>query len=248
MKSRPWPTNRGENRGLSSQDRRLAVSELRRAGTTMDDSKPTLFRPLGRTGVLTSTKTNRATDIENEAADTGVAATSSSSSRRLLQLLLLVAALVVLADQLLKAWVIRELPLGHRRNVITGALQIVHTESAGILGGRLAGLPSWAVASVTTALLVGLLGLAFALGARRWLWLAGGLALGGTVSNLIDRVRFGTVTDLLVVGPIRQTNLADLAVVIGGAGLVLVIATRIAVGSSGAQPHTDSEPAGRNLP
>jgi signal peptidase II len=42
-----------------------------------------------------------------------------------------------------------------------------------------------------------------------------GLALGGAVGNLIDRLRFGGVVDFLEVGPWPVFNLADTAIVVG---------------------------------
>ncbi len=42
-----------------------------------------------------------------------------------------------------------------------------------------------------------------------------GLDLGGAVGNLVDRVRFGEVTDFLKLGPWPVFNLADSAIVVG---------------------------------
>jgi len=42
-----------------------------------------------------------------------------------------------------------------------------------------------------------------------------GLILGGTVGNLIDRLRFGGVTDFIDIGLWPAFNIADSAVVVG---------------------------------
>lgn len=47
-----------------------------------------------------------------------------------------------------------------------------------------------------------------------------GLVLGGGLANLVERVLFGRVTDLLVLGELTAINLADLAILAGLAFLL----------------------------
>lgn len=46
-------------------------------------------------------------------------------------------------------------------------------------------------------------------------WIALGLILGGTIGNLIDRSRFGAVTDFISLGWWPAFNIADSAIVVG---------------------------------
>ena len=58
--------------------------------------------------------------------------------------------------------------------------------------------------------------------AEDWpLRLALGLQLGGAIGNLVDRLRFGTVTDFISVGSFAVFNVADAAISLGVAILVL---------------------------
>jgi len=167
----------------------------------------------------------------------------SVSGRRIPRALLLMVGLVAVVDQLTKAWVIGQIPFGQTREVIPGVLQIARIESYGLLWGL---APAVAVAF---AGLLGLIAVGLAIGARRWfylpagarrwLWLSAGLVLGGTLSNLVDRGRYGAVTDFLVIAPthqgnaglvgqtnlnpVGQTNLADLAITLGVLGLLIVV-------------------------
>ena len=47
------------------------------------------------------------------------------------------------------------------------------------------------------------------------MWLAGGLLIGGAVSNLIDRVARGSVVDFIDFSFWPTFNLADVAIVVG---------------------------------
>lgn len=48
-----------------------------------------------------------------------------------------------------------------------------------------------------------------------------GMQLGGAIGNLIDRLRFGSVTDLLYVRPFPVFNIAD-AFIVTGVGLLMI--------------------------
>ena len=77
--------------------------------------------------------------------------------------------------------------------------------------------------SVLAALGISLWGLAARTGRDKWLCVALGLILGGTVGNLFDRVVFGGVRDFLYFYLIDWPvfNVADSCLVVG-AGLLLV--------------------------
>lgn len=81
----------------------------------------------------------------------------------------------------------------------------------------------FAIVSVLAAVGISLWGLRRATGADRWLCIALGLILGGTLGNLFDRVVFGGVRDFLHFYLFEWPvfNVADSCLVVG-AGLLLV--------------------------
>jgi signal peptidase II len=135
------------------------------------------------------------------------------------QLFIWLVAFVIAIDQITKAWVIDDV---RTRTTLLGVVRIVHIDNPSFAGGRFSA-QTWLAALIASGCLVGLIGTAIALGARAWLWLPAGLVVGGTLSNVVDRVRLGFVTDFVAVGPLGQANLADIAIVIGGFGVAGLI-------------------------
>jgi signal peptidase II len=135
--------------------------------------------------------------------------------------LLGVAGAVLLADQAAKATVRARLGYGDTTR-LGGVLELHHTRNAGLLGGTLQG------AAVPVGLLT-VVGLAAALvvyarhpaltTTRR---VACGLLLGGSVGNLVDRLRLGYVTDFIARNERNAFNLADLAIY-AGLGLMVIL-------------------------
>jgi signal peptidase II len=125
-----------------------------------------------------------------------------------------VALAAVIADQVTKHVVTGTLPLDHAVHV-AGPLSIHHVQNSGIAFG----LFSSATAAVIglTAIAVGWMLFFFARSGARHpvLPVALGLVIGGSVSNLLDRVRLGYVTDFLDLRYWPSFNLADSFIVIG---------------------------------
>jgi signal peptidase II len=73
--------------------------------------------------------------------------------------------------------------------------------------------------------------------------LAMGLQLGGAIGNLIDRLRFGTVTDFISVGNFAVFNVADASITVGV--LIMVVWMWMKERNQKAHPpaSTPSEPA-----
>jgi signal peptidase II len=128
--------------------------------------------------------------------------------------LLLVAAAAVAADQVTKQLVARTLTLGDAVE-LSGPLSIHHVHNSGIAFGLFSSATSVVIG--LTGIAVGCLVLFFARSARRHplLPVALGLVLGGSVSNLLDRVRLGYVTDFLDLAYWPSFNLADTFIVVG---------------------------------
>ncbi len=143
--------------------------------------------------------------------------------------LLAVACAAILADQLTKHIVATQLALGEDLHVL-GPFSIRHVQNTGIAFGLFAGATSLVVI-LTAVAVVWMLVYFGRSGARHpILPVALGLVIGGSVSNLVDRVRLGHVTDFLYIRWWPAFNLADSFIVIGVALLLgaLVLADRTA--------------------
>jgi signal peptidase II len=133
--------------------------------------------------------------------------------------LTLVALAAVAADQATKHLVSSQLALGERTAEV-GPFSIHHVQNSGIAFGLF---------SSATAIVIFLTGLAvlwmlafFARsGARHPVLPVGlGLVVGGSLSNLVDRIRLGHVTDFLDFSFWPAFNLADTFIVVGVAVLL----------------------------
>jgi signal peptidase II len=154
--------------------------------------------------------------------------------------LLAVSLAAVMADQLTKQIVISQLDLGDAIHV-TGPLYIHHVTNPGIAFGLFS---SWAsIVTIVTACAVLWMLVYFAKAGARHpvLPVALGLLIGGSLSNLIDRLRLGHVTDFLDLRFWPAFNLADTFIVVGVAILLAALVAaerqprirRTAPGSSG---------------
>ncbi len=141
--------------------------------------------------------------------------------------LLAVGAAAIVADQLTKQVIGRTLDVGDSVDIV-GPFSIHHVENSGIAFGLFSSRTTVVIA--VTALAVGWMVWFFARSGRRHpvLPVALGLVLGGSVANLIDRVRLGRVTDFLDLEAWPAFNLADTFIVVGVAVLfgALVLADR----------------------
>jgi signal peptidase II len=132
----------------------------------------------------------------------------------------LIALLALIADQLTKFWIRSNLLVGQSL-FEAGIFDIVRVPTnTGAAFGLFQG-HSFALTIVAIVGIVLLLFYAFFLYHRypilnnRLGWLALGLILGGTIGNLIDRLRFDGVTDFISIGFWPAFNLADSAIVVG---------------------------------
>ena len=141
--------------------------------------------------------------------------------------LAIVAGAAIVADQLTKQVVGRTLGLGDSVDLF-GPFSIHHVQNSGIAFGLFGSRTAIVIA--VTAVAVGAMLVFFARSGRRHpvLPVALGLVLGGSIANLIDRVRLGHVTDFLDLVAWPAFNLADTFIVVGVAILfgTLVLAER----------------------
>ena len=144
---------------------------------------------------------------------------------------MVVALLVVLADQATK-WAIIEWVRLYDRVPINDFINLTHQRNTGAAFSFLADAGGWqrwffvALSTVVSCVIA------------VWIWrirfegpaiLAAGLALvlGGAIGNLIDRIRFGYVTDFIqvylgeAIGYFPSFNVADSAITAGAALLIV---------------------------
>jgi signal peptidase II len=136
-----------------------------------------------------------------------------------------VALAAVVADQVTKHIVTRTVDLDDSVHVF-GPLSIHHVQNSGIAFGLFSSATA-IVTVVTAAAIVWMLAFFARSGARHpALPAAFGLLIGGSASNLFDRVRHGHVTDFIDVHwwGMRIFNLADAFIVVGVVILLIALA------------------------
>jgi signal peptidase II len=133
-----------------------------------------------------------------------------------------VAIAAIAADQLTKHIVSSKLALDEQVRVV-GPLSIHHVQNSGIAFGLFSSATF--VVIVLTTVAVGWMLVFFARSGSRHpvLPVALGLVIGGSLSNLVDRVRLGHVTDFLDLKFWPAFNLADSFIVVGVAILLLAL-------------------------
>jgi signal peptidase II len=141
------------------------------------------------------------------------------------------AGLVLVLDQASKWYLVAKVPLNSGFEV-TSFFNLVHVRNPGAAFGLLSGLDNrYLMLGLTILALIMILVLFLRFPLKtRWAAVGMGLAVGGALGNLIDRFRFGQVTDFLdfhMVGyhwPVF--NLADAALTCGFIILGLIIIRR----------------------
>jgi signal peptidase II len=188
----------------------------------------TLHRLPARTGrALTERLSPRAADVRVGSTTDGLTPISVAE-RRLgatwpqWASLATVAFAALGADQLTKAIVTSRLDLFDEVHVV-GPFSIHHVTNSGIAFGFFSSATSLVI--LLTSLAVAWMLYFFARSGSRHpiLPVALGLVMGGSVSNLIDRVRLGHVTDVLDLRYWPAFNLADTFIVVGVAALLLAL-------------------------
>jgi signal peptidase II len=141
--------------------------------------------------------------------------------------LVAVAGAAIAADQATKAIVSSSLALGESVDV-AGPLSIHHVQNSGIAFGLFPSATAAVIVLTGVAVTWMLVFFARSGGRHPILPVALGLLLGGSISNLADRVRLGHVTDFLDVRFWPAFNLADSFIVAGVAVLIgaLLLADR----------------------
>ena len=125
--------------------------------------------------------------------------------------------LVILLDQFIKRWVLLTLELHESKGLVPGVIGLTRVENTGAAFSILAG-QRWLLIGI--ALVASLLLIAILLRYNDGFWGTLGLAavLGGTVGNLVDRISYGHVIDILEFKFMNFAifNIADIFITLGG--------------------------------
>ena len=174
-----------------------------------------MSEPVRRLDVRVGSATDGLTPISAAERPLGAGWTQWSS-------LFAVALAAIGADQLTKGIVTSRLGLYDEVHV-AGPLSIHHVQNSGIAFGLFASATA-VVILLTTAAVAWMLYFFARSGSRHpVLPIALCLVIGGSVSNLVDRVRLGHVTDFLDLKFWPAFNLADSFIVVGVAILLLTL-------------------------
>jgi signal peptidase II len=160
--------------------------------------------------------------VSEGATQPAPAAVSPRVSVKSLLPFLVVAGAVVLLDQLVKLWIRSTLAPGDTIDILPGWVHLSHSHNTGAAWGMLSG-QRWLLILVSIGVSVFIIQLARDFAARGVLALSAlGLIFGGAIGNLIDRIAFGHVTDMIDVDTSVELlrtfpvfNVADSALTIG---------------------------------
>jgi len=132
-----------------------------------------------------------------------------------------VTAIVIVLDQATKALVRHDVVMGEHNDVFLG-IDIVHVQNEGVAFNQLGG-GGTLVSIVVGAALVALLAYFATHLNKPLVWLPTGMLLGGALGNIIDRIRYGAVTDFIKLPAWPAFNLADASITLGVLVLLYVI-------------------------
>jgi signal peptidase II len=133
----------------------------------------------------------------------------------------LVLALVVALDQVTKALVRNGVDIGEEDSILP-AVTLVHVRNTGVAFGAFSGGGIIVVVLVTAALSALLYYFVTHID-KPLIWLPTGMLLGGSIGNIIDRVRDGAVTDFVKLPAWPAFNVADISITFGVLVLLWVI-------------------------
>lgn len=112
--------------------------------------------------------------------------------------------------------------VGDSRTVIDGILSLSYVHNRGAALGIMQG-QSWFFLIMATIVVVAMIFYNVKYSLQAWLQYATGLIVGGSLGNVIDRWFYGSVRDFFSIGWFPVFNVADMAIVSGGALVMLYI-------------------------
>lgn len=132
-----------------------------------------------------------------------------------------VVVVVLIADRLTKQAVESSVMPGEERSFLPG-IQIVRTHNNGVAFGLLGGSHVYLTVALALVVVLALVLFGWRMG-HGPTWLPIGMIVGGALGNVIDRLRFGSVTDFVKL-PLGWPpfNLADACITVGVVLLALL--------------------------
>lgn len=139
---------------------------------------------------------------------------------------LIVVVLGLVADQLLKHWVVGNIPLGGQKPLIPGVMSLTYLRNNGAAWSSFAG-QQWIFLILTPIVIVVALYFWFKKSSQNWYLWGLTLIIAGALGNFIDRVRQGFVVDMFQTDFINFPifNIADMLLSVGFVLLFIAILT-----------------------
>ena len=143
-------------------------------------------------------------------------------SRKLYMYITLTVALVLILDQISKFLVRSLMTEGQIIEVIKGFFNITYVNNSGVAFSLLSGQRGLVTVVQIIAMLIVAILLYKSKGKSKLLDISLAMVLGGGIGNIIDRIAFGSVTDMIsfsIFPPVF--NVADIGVTVGCALIIL---------------------------
>ncbi len=131
-------------------------------------------------------------------------------------------ATIIMLDQFSKIRIMELLNSGDSLPVIDGLFNLTFVLNRGAAFGVLQG-KSWLFIGMAVLIISIMIYSHLVYNLPIWVQYAMGFIVGGTIGNVIDRWSFGAVRDFLSIGWFPVFNVADIAIVSGGALLILYL-------------------------
>ncbi|NQU79686.1 signal peptidase II [Candidatus Woesearchaeota archaeon] len=128
--------------------------------------------------------------------------------------LLLISTVIVIVDRIVKFYVTENLKLGESIPVLGSLLMITRTENPGAGFGLLPGM-NWIFIGAAFLVLILIMYYYDDIIYRPMLVISAAFVVGGTVSNLMDRIFFAKVIDYINFSFWPNFNIADMSLVVG---------------------------------
>ena len=174
---------------------------------------------------------------------------SGRRARRLpVAVLWAVAVVIVVVDQVTKQWALSALADGRHTALLGRALGLVLVRNPGAAFSFATG-QTWIFAVIASCVVLVIIRVSRRLASRSWA-VALGLVLGGAVGNLIDRLLRepgflrGHVIDFIDYGGYFVGNVADIAIVLAAAGVIILSLGGWEIDGTRAGSRSTPEPKG----
>ncbi len=131
-------------------------------------------------------------------------------------------AFIIMLDQFSKIRIMELLRPGDSIPVIDGLFNLTFVLNRGAAFGVLQG-KSWLFLGMAILIISIMIYSHLVYNLPIWVQYAMGFIVGGTIGNVIDRWNFGAVRDFFSIGWFPVFNVADIAIVTGGALLIIYL-------------------------